>query len=303
VEHPYYATDSLAQDMLYGFAGASLARHCTLKRITGDALQNVQCALNCVVENIDGSLLNHHTDILQMTLHGRNRIVYGLDVQKMMDTQSVFLDHYRASHTDYAFVDISFDSHDPRGGPPFTQFNAPNTNVLFRNVRWPGQKMIFRTDFAPPKKFVGRNVVFENCQLYPTDYTGYVIGGKSPQGVLFKNCYSEHRGPASSSETSTASTVATSTGTIPYSKGVYEGRHLTFDLPATDAQGVPVTYVARNLPEGATFSGHTFEWTPKYDQAGIYEVTLASSNGDGTTGQSIVMTISVWNAGRPPRPK
>ncbi len=53
---------------------------------------------------------------------------------------------------------------------------------------------------------------------------------------------------------------------------------------ATDPQGFLVTYVASNLPTGATFLGQfgALNWTPAVGQAGTYDVTVTASNGSKT---------------------
>ena len=57
-------------------------------------------------------------------------------------------------------------------------------------------------------------------------------------------------------------------------------------------------YSAANLPAGATLLGQTFSWTPTYDQAGSYNVTLTASDGQAQTSQTIA--IAVANIDRPP---
>ena len=144
---------------------------------------------------MDGTVSGHHTDIYQMIGHKENVIIYGLITENITWTQCMFLDHYQSSHTDFAFVDIYFDDFDPGGGPPYTQFNSPTNHMIFRNVRWPGERIVFRTDMAcnvyptDCKRFFANNVLFENCELYPSDYDRYVINEEAPENVVFRNCY------------------------------------------------------------------------------------------------------------------
>jgi putative Ig domain-containing protein len=53
---------------------------------------------------------------------------------------------------------------------------------------------------------------------------------------------------------------------------VSEGQALQFSITATDPDGDPLTYLAANLPSGASFdpATRTFSWTPASTQAGSY---------------------------------
>ena len=83
-------------------------------------------------------------------------------------------------------------------------------------------------------------------------------------------------------------------------KEVFEAEELAFTISATDPDGDTVTYSLHNPPARAELDPSTgaFSWTPAYDQAGTYGVTFVAS--DGTNEDSETITISVWNAGRPP---
>ena len=60
-----------------------------------------------------------------------------------------------------------------------------------------------------------------------------------------------------------------------------EGQGLSILLTATDNDSDPLTFLARNLPDGATLNGQTgqFNWTPRFDQAGPYSVRFEASDG------------------------
>ena len=64
-------------------------------------------------------------------------------------------------------------------------------------------------------------------------------------------------------------------------KTVDAGSLLEFTVSASDPDGDSLTYSASNLPEGASFVGQIFNWTPGYDQAGTYEVTFTVEDGRG----------------------
>lgn len=80
-----------------------------------------------------------------------------------------------------------------------------------------------------------------------------------------------------------------------------EGQLLTFTLNAIDPDDNELTYSAINLPAGAVFDGKTgtFNWTPTYDQAGIYpDVHFEVTDGNLTDSEDIKITIA--NVNRPP---
>ena len=154
--------------------------------------------------------------------------------------------------------------------------------MIFQNVRWPGQKIIFRTDFTGNKQFTANNVIFDKCELYPTDWNKYVAG-TPPKGVTFKNCYQ-----------SGGTLIIGAIG----NKSVYENSILTFDVNATNPKSGTITYSAQNLPSGAMFSDQTFSWTPNYGQAGSYQVRFIASDGNSQDSETI--TITVNNVNRAP---
>src|SRR5205823_5107613 len=62
----------------------------------------------------------------------------------------------------------------------------------------------------------------------------------------------------------------------------------------------PLTYSASGLPAGATFDAatRTFSWTPGFDQAGPYAVTVTVT--DGTAPVSETIAIKIGNTNRTP---
>ncbi|UCH90170.1 MAG: putative Ig domain-containing protein, partial [Thermoplasmata archaeon] len=83
-------------------------------------------------------------------------------------------------------------------------------------------------------------------------------------------------------------------------KSVGENVTLTFVVSATDPDSEPITYLAQDLPSGATLDSQTgdFTWTPSYNQAGTYHVRFIAS--DGNSHDSETITITVNNVNRPP---
>jgi hypothetical protein len=72
-----------------------------------------------------------------------------------------------------------------------------------------------------------------------------------------------------------------------------EGQPLEFTISATDPDGDPLTFVAYNLPEGASFDAitGTFSWTPRYDQAGVYVVRFEVSDGELSDFEDVTITV------------
>jgi PKD repeat protein len=60
-----------------------------------------------------------------------------------------------------------------------------------------------------------------------------------------------------------------------------EGMSIRVNINAADWNQDAITYSAKNLPKGATVDSatHSFSWTPGYDQAGTYTITLIVSDG------------------------
>jgi len=76
-------------------------------------------------------------------------------------------------------------------------------------------------------------------------------------------------------------------------KSVDEGELVTFTISANDYDDDPLTYSANNLPDGANFDADTraFSWTPRYNQAGVYAVHFAVSDGTQTDSEDINITV------------
>jgi hypothetical protein len=79
-------------------------------------------------------------------------------------------------------------------------------------------------------------------------------------------------------------------------KSVTEGRLLTFNVSATDADGDSLTYSASGLPSGATFVGQTFSWTPSAAQSGNYSVVFSTNDGQVTVSETITVTVADQDA-------
>lgn len=75
-------------------------------------------------------------------------------------------------------------------------------------------------------------------------------------------------------------------------KTVSENQLLAFTVNATDPDNDPVTITAGNLPEGAIFANGQFIWTPNYDQAGTYTISVTADDGH-PTGNTATEQITV----------
>ncbi len=80
-----------------------------------------------------------------------------------------------------------------------------------------------------------------------------------------------------------------------------ENQPLEFTVTATDPDGDTVHLSALNLPTGASFVDRIFRWTPGYDQAGNYAVSITASDGQTANSQAVeIVTITVRNVNRAP---
>ncbi len=88
----------------------------------------------------------------------------------------------------------------------------------------------------------------------------------------------------------------TPTGTV----AAAENSALSFTVAATDADGDSLTLSAAPLATGATFNTSTgvFSWTPNFNQAGSFPLTLTATDGTSPTTRAI--TIVVANTDRAP---
>jgi DNA-binding beta-propeller fold protein YncE len=75
-------------------------------------------------------------------------------------------------------------------------------------------------------------------------------------------------------------------------KDIDEGQLLQFTISATDPDGDQLSYTAKNLPAGATFSDATFTWTPGFDQTGTYpDIQFIVTDGAATDSENITIVV------------
>lgn len=194
---PYYATDCVAEDKLYAFPGAAMIRGCHAEKISGDVWQMSKFVLKSTAENIDGAILNHHTDLYQMWSWMENLIVYGCTATNLNDTQSIFLQPssgVAGELTNAAFVafDVENESiqngtHGNWGGAPFSQLQGIHKHVLFIDVSLPNQRFLMRTDAQGAGRYQPHNVLVKDSTLHWATYDSFIVDQSVPQGVTIEN--------------------------------------------------------------------------------------------------------------------
>ena len=96
----------------------------------------------------------------------------------------------------------------------------------------------------------------------------------------------------------------------PAAISVDEGQPLEFQVSGSSPGGGAVALSASNLPVGATFidagdGSGVFQWTPGFDQAGVYSVGFTATDSTGSSSATTVITVRnvnrkpVANAGGP----
>ncbi|MEW6050860.1 MAG: tandem-95 repeat protein [Candidatus Zixiibacteriota bacterium] len=75
-----------------------------------------------------------------------------------------------------------------------------------------------------------------------------------------------------------------------------EGVNLNFVISASDPDGTTPTFTTSTLPSGATFVDNgngtgTFNWTPDFTQAGLYNVTFRTTDGVATDTERVAITV------------
>jgi hypothetical protein len=74
---------------------------------------------------------------------------------------------------------------------------------------------------------------------------------------------------------------------------IKEGEKLTVKLMAVDPDGDELTFGAEGLPQGASFDQRTgeFNWTPDYDQDGVYKIKFSVTDGLYIRYRQFVLTV------------
>ena len=211
-----YVTNSHAMDILYAFVTCNLVRGSSAYKISGDVFQNSLAVIDCSISYVDGTVLTHHSDLLQYFGNFENLIIYGVNASLIRATQNIFLDHANSSFTNCAFVNVAVQN--AESDPPFCQLNSAHDHVLFYHVSNPGQRFVLRDDLTGTRKFTARNVVFRNSiveRIQAADYFGPI-----PDGVTIDHCHFNYNQPVGIEPTQGAIAIIDSTGTTFEYKGV-----------------------------------------------------------------------------------
>jgi hypothetical protein len=70
---------------------------------------------------------------------------------------------------------------------------------------------------------------------------------------------------------------------------VTTGNLISFVVSASDSDGDVLVYIAAGLPDGASFSGQTFTWTP--DKEDAYQVTFIVSDNKSLSYMTILINV------------
>ncbi len=90
--------------------------------------------------------------------------------------------------------------------------------------------------------------------------------------------------------------VAPELSPIP-ARTINEGDAITFTLFGEDEDGDRLRYLSPDLPPGSYLDPNTgiFEWTPGFDQHGVYDLQFFADDGSTMTGQSTQLTVENVN--------
>jgi len=181
-----YVTKSVAEDMLYAFTFCNLVRDSLCRNITGDVFQMGRMVVNCRADGVDGSALEHHTDLFQWWQSNENIIVYGVKATNIAGGQNFFFGGNDVSYANVAVVNVAVHNTQDRFGPPYTQFQQAHDHVLIMHVSNPGQLSFFREDGEPP--YTAHNVKFVNCIFEGLSLARWGVKGL-PDGVSVESCH------------------------------------------------------------------------------------------------------------------
>jgi len=181
-----YVTNSVAEDTLYAFTFCNLVRDSLCRNITGDVFQMARMVVNCRADKVDGTVLEHHTDLFQWWQSNENIIVYGVKATNINGAQNFFFGGLNVSYTNVAVVNVAVHNTQDRFGAPFTQFSNTNDHVLFMHVSNPGQLSFFREDVEPP--YTANDVKFVNCIFEGLSLSRWGTRG-IPDGVSVESCH------------------------------------------------------------------------------------------------------------------
>jgi len=181
-----YVTNSVAEDMLYAFTFCNIVRGSLCRNITGDVFQMGRMVVNCRADKVDGTALEHHTDLFQWWQSNENIIVYGVKATNIAGAQNFFFGGVDVSYVNVAVVNVAVQNTQDRFGPPFTQFGNRHDHVLMMHVSNPRQLSFFREDVEHP--YTAHDVRFVNCIFEGLSLSRWGTKGL-PEGVSVESCH------------------------------------------------------------------------------------------------------------------
>jgi hypothetical protein len=186
IMHPHsngYMTDCLLEELTYGAVGMELVRHCTLRRISGDAFQNSKMVVDSSLEDMDGRVLSHHSDVFQYwapqdTRLIENRIVFNVTATNVLAQHIFMRTAGGATFRDFAFVDIDVRQIPGVRGHMKSQLYGNHEHVLFRNVKSALPMLLRRPgDARPGEGYMPNSVLFDNCAFTGPTVKSLLYGG------------------------------------------------------------------------------------------------------------------------------
>ncbi len=114
-DYPCWFTDCYVYNVDMAFREAYFCRGCDIEHIANDAFQNVECVINCTVDDIDPEDTYNHADVYQMWRYDKdNFIIYGLHATNC-HYQGFYIDNNidHTSNTNIAFVNVLIEMRGP----------------------------------------------------------------------------------------------------------------------------------------------------------------------------------------------
>lgn len=171
----YWFEDGLARDMLYGAVGADRVERSRFENIYGDVFQGSLIVRDCVVDGVDGSLLQHHSDTFQMyepadhilweniTIRNIDAAVFMIQTFALPYPEDAEPFDERVTISNMTIRNVRVEG----GGSSNSQIHAGwLDNVVIDGLHMPDQVLRLRTGHhGKPSGF--RNVVIKNSTLHP----------------------------------------------------------------------------------------------------------------------------------------
>lgn len=189
----YYFRNGRVFDMKFGPTLAAEVSGSHLEKISGDCFQHSLLVRSCTVNNVDGSILPHHTDLFQLWI-GKHGVTWeDVHATNMKGVQCFMLESHigrdvpnitgpfdpaytitglTVRNIRYESEPITWGGRPDHGGPPHSHMMGYFQDCLFENVYMPHQKILARKQFDHGGQ---RNVIFKNCTLHRDTKLGEAV--------------------------------------------------------------------------------------------------------------------------------